>query len=67
MVKMKKQIPKKPVDKKILTFFLIAFPTLIIIAVSMLINDGWWVQILLAIYQFILLKQFLDNYYEVFN
>jgi len=63
---MEKKIPKK-VDKKILTFFLIAFPTLIIIAIGMLAPGIWWVQILLAIYQFILLKQFLDNYYEVLD
>jgi len=55
----------KRVDKKILTFFLIAFPTLIIIALGMLNPSVWWAQIILAFYQFILLKQFLDNYYEV--
>jgi len=58
----KKQTQK--VDKKMLTFFLIAFPTLLIIALSMLTHNGWWAQILLAFYQFVLLKQFLDNYYE---
>lgn len=58
----KKQTQK--VDKKMLTFFLIAFPTLLIIALSMLSSSSWWAQILLAFYQFVLLKQFLDNYYE---
>lgn len=58
----KKQTQK--VDKKMLTFFLISFPTLLIIALSMLTPSGWWAQILLAFYQFVLLKQFLDNYYE---
>ncbi len=62
MVEKKKE---KQVDKNILTFFLIAFPTLMIIAMSMLIKNSWPFQILFAIYQFILLKQFLDNYYEV--
>ncbi len=60
------KLPEK-VDKKILTFFLIAFPTLLIIAMGMLAPDTWWVQIILALYQFILLKQFLDNYYEVLD
>jgi len=58
---------EKRLDKKVLTFFLIAFPTLMIIALGMFYEDAWWVQILLAVYQFILLKQFLDNYYEVLD
>jgi len=61
-----KKTKQQKVDKKILTFFLIAFPTLLIIALAMLTN-AWWAQILLALYQFILLKQFLDNYYEVLD
>ena len=64
---MKTKEKSQQVDKKILTFFLIAFPTLLIIALGMLSKDGWWAQILLAFYQFILLKQFLDNYYEVLD
>jgi len=63
---MEKKVKQTKVDKKILTFFLIAFPTLLIIALGMLSN-AWWAQILLAFYQFILLKQFLDNYYEVLD
>jgi len=58
---------EQKVDKKILTFFLIGFPTLLIIAMAMLAPNTWWAQILLAVYQFILLKQFLDNYYEVLD
>jgi len=54
----------KRVDKKILSFFLIAFPTLLIVALSML-ADVWWAEILLALFQFILLKRFLDEYYDV--
>jgi hypothetical protein len=55
---------KKRVDKKMLTFFLIAFPTLLIVALAQLEPGTWWAQILLAFFQFTLLKQFLDNYYE---
>jgi len=58
---------KTKVDKKMLTFFLIAFPTLLVIALGMLSPNSWWAQILLAFYQFVLLKQFLDNYYEVLD
>jgi len=58
------KVKQKKVDKKILTFFLISFPTLLIIALSMITPSAWWAQILLAFYQFVLLKQFLDNYYE---
>ena len=66
---MEKRIKEKPtkVDKKALTFFLIAFPTLLVIALGMLTPGTWWAQILLAFYQFVLLKQFLDNYYEVLD
>ena len=56
---------EKRVDKKILTFFLIAFPTIMIILMGYLSEGTAWAQIVLAVYQFILLKQFLDNYYEV--
>lgn len=56
---------KVRVDKKILTFFLIAFPTLLIILLGAWVKDSWFIQIALALYQFILLKQYLDNYYEV--
>ena len=59
------QKKEKRVDKKILTFFLIAFPTLLIISLGYLVPNTWWAQIAIAVYQFILLKQFLDNYYEV--
>ena len=62
-----KENKTKPVDKKILTFFLISFPTILIVALGMLAPTAWWAQILLAFYQFILLKQFLDNYYEVLD
>jgi len=57
-----KEIPK---NRKVLSFFMLGFPTLIIIAVG---NATIWlsgIQILLALYQFILIKQFLDDYYEV--
>jgi len=60
MVKME----KKP-DSKVLSFFLIAFPTLLIIALQQLTPSAWWASVLIAIYQFIMLKQFLDKYYEV--
>ena len=63
---MAKEPTKMPTDKKILSFFLIAFPTIIIILLSIIGGNSLiWVDICLAIYQFILLKQFLDNYYEV--
>ena len=64
---MKKQNKHKKVDKKMLTFFLIAFPTILVIALGMLSPGAWWAQVLLAFYQFVLLKQFLDNYYEVLD
>lgn len=61
---MEKKEPIKP-DKKILSFFVLAFPVVIIIAIAMLTPNAWYAMIGLAIYQFIVLKQFLDDYYEV--
>ena len=61
MAKTKKQ---KRVDKKTLTFFLVGFPTLLIIILHILSPDSWWAMVLLAFYQFILLKQVLDDYYN---
>ncbi len=54
----------REVDKKVFSFFVLAFPTILIVIFSMLAPALWWANIFLAIYQFILLKQFLDNYYR---
>lgn len=55
---------KKDVDRKSLSFFMLGFPTLLIILIGLLNNSlVTMIQIVIAIYQFILLKQFLDNYY----
>jgi hypothetical protein len=62
---MKKNKNRIPLNKKVLTFFMIAFPTVLIVALSYLSKDAWWGQIFLAIYQFIILQQFVENYYEV--
>jgi len=59
-----KEKEKVPLNKKVLTFFMIAFPTLMIVSLSYLSPSAWWAQILLAIYQFIILQQFVENYYE---
>jgi hypothetical protein len=56
---------EQQVNKKVLSFFLIGFPTILIIALGMLVPEAWWAMIVIAIYQFIMLKQFLDQYYEV--
>jgi len=61
----KKKVRKIPLNKKVLTFFMIAFPTVLIVAISYLAPEAWWAQILLAIYQFIILQQFVESYYEV--
>lgn len=55
-------------DPKVRSFFLLAFPTLVIIALAMLFQTDVKVaviMILLAIYQFLMLKQFVDQYHEV--
>lgn len=64
MVKRTKTKAQVKTDKKIWSFFMIAFPTVLIIGIMMMTPSAWWVTIILAFYQFILLKQFLDTYYE---
>lgn len=56
---------KRP-NKKVLSFFTLAFPTIIIFSIGMLEPSAWWASLLLAFYQFVMLKQFLDSYYEVY-
>ncbi len=61
---------KRPLDKSVLSFFMIGFPTVVIIILGVLLKQESSftvaaIQIVLAIYQFITLKQFLDNYYEL--
>jgi len=56
---------RKESDKQVLSFFMIGFPTVLIILTG-LFMDGMvnsLIQIALAVYQFILIKQFLNSYY----
>lgn len=55
----------KEINRGVLSFFMLAFPTVLIVCLSMLTEKSWWIQILLAIFQFIMLKHFIDSYYEV--
>ena len=55
-------------DPKVRTFFVLAFPTIIIIAIAMLLQlniNSASIMIVLAVYQFLMLKQFVDQYHEV--
>jgi len=58
------EVVEKEVDKKVFSFFVLAFPTILIVIFSMLTPSLWWANILLALFQFIILNQFLDNYYK---
>jgi len=63
---MKKRVKEE--DKtKVLSFFMMGFPTILIVGIAMLtsVTETWWVMVLLAVYQFLLMKQFIDKYYEV--
>jgi len=62
--KRKKKGRPKEVDKKVFAFFVLAFPTILIVVLSMLAPNLWWVNVFLAIYQFIMLKQYLDSYFD---
>jgi len=56
----------KEVDKPVFSFLLIGFPTFLIIFLGVFLQEGTlWVQILVACYQFIILKQFIDQYYKI--
>jgi len=61
-MKPKKEVDK-PTKKKILTLFLLIFPTIIITAIP----SGNWtlmtIRILLGIYQIVLIKNFIDEFY----
>lgn len=57
----KKVVKSKKVNPLILSFFLIIFPTVIIGY-----SDNLMVKAALLFYQAILLKQYLDKYYEIF-
>ncbi len=50
---------KKKVDRKVLSFFLLLFPSLIIT-----LADSIWMKVALIFYQAILLKQFIEDYYS---
>jgi len=59
----KKKVVDKTTKKKILTLFLLTFPTIIITAVP----SGNWtlmmIRILLGIYQIVIIKNFIDEFY----
>jgi len=57
----------KEVDKKVFTFFVLAFPTILIVILGMIKPELWWANILLAVFQFVMLKQVLDNYYKIWE
>ena len=64
----KSKAVKKKADPKVRTFFLLAFPSILIVALAMLFPNSWEaaiIMIMLVVYQFIMLKQFIDQYYEV--
>jgi len=63
---MAKKEQNKPVDKKVFTFFIMAFPTLFIIALGRLGTEFsiLMYQVVLAFFQFVLIRQFLNSYYD---
>jgi len=52
-------------NKEVLSFFMIGFPTVLIILTGLFLDGATnsLIQIALAVYQFILIKQFLNSYY----
>jgi len=64
----KKTVMRKRIDPKVRSFFILAFPTIVIILIAMLFTVDVKVAVViiaLAIYHFLMLKQFIDQYHEV--
>lgn len=54
--------------QKVLSFFMLGFPSLLIAAIGIAGRDDLFsafLSILLVFYQLVVLKQFIDRYYEV--
>jgi len=51
--------PKRSVNHKVISFFLLGFPILLIG-----VADNLLLKVLLILYELVVLKQFIDNYYE---
>ena len=70
MVESKKDKDEQTTEtkQKFLTYFLLFFPTIIILAMPGIINGSLMltisIKILLAFYQFVALKTFIDKHYE---
>lgn len=66
-MKSKAKAPKKT-DPKVRTFFLLSFPSVVITTVAMLFPvdvKTAIIMMMLMVYQFLMLKQFVDQYHEV--
>ena len=63
----KKQEPQEDIQRKFLSYFILFFPTLIISVIPSQINGAVYlsfaIKLLLAFYQFITIKNFVDRYY----
>lgn len=64
-MKAKKRKPTKQEKQRILSFFLIMFPTLVVIILGRLSPEAWAVSILIAFWQMVMVKQFIDEYYSI--
>jgi len=66
--KNKTEVQEAETKQKFLTYFLLFFPTIVILALPGLINGSlmltFSIKILLAFYQFVALKTFIDKHYE---
>lgn len=62
---MKEKEVDKTTKKRMLTLFMLAFPTLILAGIS---GNDWMmitIRILIGIYQIIIIKNFIDEFYGV--
>lgn len=59
---------KEELKSRFMTYFLLFFPTVILIVIPSTINGGFILSIslkaLIAFYQFVTLKTFIDKHYE---
>lgn len=60
-IKKAKPVKEKRVDKKVLSFFLIVFPSLVLA-----LTASFGVKVAMLFYQAVVVKQFVDSYYKQF-
>jgi hypothetical protein len=54
----------KKIDARTFSFLMMAFPSILIVAIGSLYPQGWGIAAAIAVYQLIYMKRFVDSYYK---